>query len=162
MISSDRSCSVECSLIDAKEFSWVESSIVGSLDSPLVPQSFLGPKFFVMLGLTGYFICKCCYHWAEPDWKWKSSRACVSLPSHVWLFATLWAVTHQAPLSMGFFRQEYWSGWPFPSPGDIPTPASLMPPALAGSCFTHWANGEAQYKRRSSLRAKCQEWYRVN
>ena len=36
--------------------------------------------------------------------------------------ATLWTVAHQAPLSMGFFRQEYWSGLPFPSPGDLPKP----------------------------------------
>ena len=36
--------------------------------------------------------------------------------------ATLWTVAHQAPLSMGFFRQEYWSGLPFPSPGDLPNP----------------------------------------
>ena len=40
----------------------------------------------------------------------------------VWLFATLWTLPHQAPLSMGFFRQEYWSGLPFPSPGDLPDP----------------------------------------
>ena len=38
------------------------------------------------------------------------------------LFATLWAVTHQAPLSMGLFWQEYWSGLPCPSPGDLPNP----------------------------------------
>ena len=38
--------------------------------------------------------------------------------SHVWLFATPWTVAHQAPLSMGIYRQEYWSGLPFPSPGD--------------------------------------------
>ena len=38
--------------------------------------------------------------------------------SCVQLFETLWTVSHQAPLSMGFFRQEYWSGLPFPSPGD--------------------------------------------
>lgn len=62
MISSDRSCSVECRLTDVKEFSWEESSVVGSLDSPLVPQSFLGPEFFVILGLIGYCICKRCYH----------------------------------------------------------------------------------------------------
>ena len=37
-------------------------------------------------------------------------------------FATLWTVAHQAPLSMGFSRQEYWSGLPFPSPGDLPDP----------------------------------------
>ena len=35
---------------------------------------------------------------------------------------TPWAVAHQAPLSMGFSRQEYWSGLPFPSPGDLPNP----------------------------------------
>ena len=40
--------------------------------------------------------------------------------SHVRLFATLWIVVRQAPLSMGFSRQEYWSGLPFPSPGDLP------------------------------------------
>ena len=38
--------------------------------------------------------------------------------SHVWLFATLWTVAHWAPLSMGLFRQKYWSGLPFPTPGD--------------------------------------------
>ena len=40
--------------------------------------------------------------------------------SHVLLFVTLWIVTHQAPLSRGFSRQEYWSGLPSPSPGDLP------------------------------------------
>ena len=42
--------------------------------------------------------------------------------SHVWLFATPWTVAYQAPPSVGFSRQEYWSGLPFPSPGDIPDP----------------------------------------
>ena len=42
--------------------------------------------------------------------------------SRVRLFATLWTVAHQAPLSMGFSRQEYWNGLPFPSPGDLPNP----------------------------------------
>ena len=46
---------------------------------------------------------------------------CVLSPSsHVRLFATLWTVAHQPPLSMGFSRQEYWSGLPFPFPGDFP------------------------------------------
>ena len=44
------------------------------------------------------------------------------LLSCVQLFSTLWTVAHQAPLSMGFSRQEYWSGLPFPSPGDLPNP----------------------------------------
>ncbi len=46
----------------------------------------------------------------------------VKLLSRVRLFATPWTVAHQAPLSMGFSRQEYWSGLPFPTPGDLPNP----------------------------------------
>ena len=42
--------------------------------------------------------------------------------SHICLFATLWMAVHQAPLSMGFFRQEYWSGLPCPSTGNVPNP----------------------------------------
>ena len=42
------------------------------------------------------------------------------LLSCVWFFATPWTVAYQAPLSMEFSRQEYWSGLPFPSPGDLP------------------------------------------
>ena len=47
---------------------------------------------------------------------------CAQLLSSVWLFSTPWAVACQAPLSMGYSRQEYWSGLPFPSPGDLPDP----------------------------------------
>ena len=51
--------------------------------------------------------------------------------SHVWLFVTPWTIAHQIPLSMGFPRQEYWSGLPFPSPGDLPDPGvKLASPAL--------------------------------
>ena len=46
----------------------------------------------------------------------------VKLLSRVRLFATSWTVAYQAPLSMGFSRQELWSGLPFPSPGDLPIP----------------------------------------
>ena len=60
--------------------------------------------------------------------------------SHVQLFATTWTVACQAPLSVGFSRQEYWSGLPYPPPGDLPDPGikptSLMSPALAGGFFT--------------------------
>ena len=42
--------------------------------------------------------------------------------SRVRLFVTPWTVAYQAPPTMGFSRQEYWSGVPFPSPGDIPDP----------------------------------------
>ena len=50
----------------------------------------------------------------------KKERKKVKLHSHVQLFATLWTVAYHAPPSMGFSRQEYWSGLPFPSPGDLP------------------------------------------
>ena len=50
--------------------------------------------------------------------------------SHVWLFETPWTVVYQAPRSMGFSRQEYWSGLPFPSPGDLPDPG-IEPKSLA-------------------------------
>ena len=60
--------------------------------------------------------------------------------SRVRPFATLWAVAHQAPLSMGFSRQEYWSGWPFRPLGDLPDPglkpASPGSPVLVGGFFT--------------------------
>ena len=58
----------------------------------------------------------------------------------VQLFATLWTIAHQAPLSMGFSRQEYWSGLPFSPPGDLPDTgieaASPIAPELAGRFFT--------------------------
>ena len=55
----------------------------------------------------------------------------MKLLSHVQLFTTQWSVAHQAPLSMGFSRQEYWSGLPFPFPGDLPDPGNKpRPPAL--------------------------------
>ena len=60
--------------------------------------------------------------------------------SCVWPFVTLWTVARQAPLSMGFPRQEYWNGLPCPFSGDLPGPGieytSLMSPALAGGLFT--------------------------
>ena len=57
--------------------------------------------------------------------------------SHVWSFATPWTVAHQALLSMGFPKQEYWSGLPFPSLGDLPDPGiKLVSPVLAAAFFT--------------------------
>ena len=60
--------------------------------------------------------------------------------SCVWLFEKLWTIAHQANLSMGFLRQEYWSGLPFPPPGDLPNPGiqpmTLTLPTLACEFFT--------------------------
>ena len=66
--------------------------------------------------------------------------------SCVRLFATPQTVAHQAPLSMGFSRQEYWSGLPCPPPGELPNPGnepvSLISPVLAGGFFTTRATWE--------------------
>ena len=61
----------------------------------------------------------------------------VKLLSCVRLFATPWTVAHQAPLSMGFSRQEYWSGLPLPSPVDLPDPGiEPRSPALQSDALT--------------------------
>ena len=55
-----------------------------------------------------------------------------------------WTVAYQAPLSMGISRLEYWSGFPFPSPGDLLNPGiKPMSPAFAGRFFYHWATWKA-------------------
>ena len=63
------------------------------------------------------------------------------------LLVTPWTLAHQVPLSMGFSRQEYWSGLPCPPPGDLPNPGieptSLISPALAGEFFTTNVTWEA-------------------
>ena len=59
------------------------------------------------------------------------------LLSCVQLFVTPWTAAHHASLSMGLSRQEYWSGWPFPSPEDLPDPGvEPASPPLAGGFFT--------------------------
>ena len=66
--------------------------------------------------------------------------ACVCVCScfcHVQLFATLWTTAHQAPLSMGFSRQEYWNGLPYPPPGDLPDPGT-EPVSLMSLALVDW------------------------
>ena len=77
---------------------------------------------------------------AEPPGKPKNIGVGMCLVSHVPTDgAVSWMVAHQAPLSMGFSRQEYWSGLPFPTPGDHSDPRikpeSLASPALPGRFF---------------------------
>ena len=71
---------------------------------------------------------------------YKDAAHMLSRFSRVRLFATPWTLAFQAPLSVGFSRQEYWSEWPLPSPGDLPNPgielSALKSPALAGRGFT--------------------------
>ena len=77
----------------------------------------------------------------------RSLRA--QLLSHVQLFPIPWTVACQAPLSMGFSRQEYWNGLPLPPPGDLPDPgikrSSPVSPALAGRFFTTAPPGKPKY-----------------
>ena len=69
-----------------------------------------------------------------------SNKSCLTL-------ANPWTVPCQAPLSLGFPRQEYWSGLPFLSPGDLPNPGiELVSPALAGGFSYCWVTWEAPYR----------------
>ena len=61
--------------------------------------------------------------------------------SHVGLFTTLWAVAHQAPLSMGFSRQEYWSGLPCPPLGELPNPGIELCLLHFRLILYHWTTG---------------------
>ena len=88
---------------------------------------------------------------------WTRDLLKLSYFNRVLLFATLWTVAYQAPLSMEFSSQEYW--FQCPPPGDLPNPriepTSLMSPALVGGFFTTSTTWEAQvvanYKENSYL-----------
>ena len=104
---------------------WIQILALSAFESCICGLTSLSLTFFIC---TTMCVCVCV-------------SAC-SL-SHIQLFVTPWTVACQAPLSMEFSRQEYWSGLPFTSPGDLPNPgiepASLVSPALAGGFFTSWA-----------------------
>ena len=88
--------------------------------------------------------------------------------SRVWLFATLCTEAHQALLSMGFSRQDYWSGLPCPPPWDLPDPGiepvSLMSPALTDRLFTTSSTSEAHFSTETLINQvhiflrKAREW----
>ena len=113
----------------------ISSLSIGPLTAYLqISQLPLSWRQFLIVNL---FSCFCiCMHVCVPN--------CFS---RVWLFVTLWTTACQNPLSMGFFRQEYWSGLPCPPPGDLPDPGiepvSLMSPALAGRFLTTSTTSEA-------------------
>ena len=83
----------------------------------------------------------CCKH----DSKKRRWKVKVKSFSRVQFFATPWTVAYQVLPSMGFFRQEYWSGLPFPSPGDLPTPG-IKPgsPALQADSLLSEPPGKPQ------------------
>ena len=110
---------------------WVKPFIISLI---LYHHSVFFPIFFFLT----YF--------HQPFLQAAHSCCCWKVLSHVWLFATPWTVAHQAPLCMGFPRQEYWSGLSFPSPGHLPDPGvksgSLGYVALASRFFLTSATWE--------------------
>ena len=72
--------------------------------------------------------------WASPE---KVAACMLSHSNRVQLVMIPWTVAHQALLSMGFSRQEYWSGFPWPSPGDLPNPGT-EPVSLTSACIDRW------------------------
>ena len=105
-----------------------------------VPSVWNRPPLFLLSELTpsGPWIASEMTFWVFPDFPQTGLVSCVlSRFSHVWLFATLWTAAHQALLSMGFFKQEYWSGLPCPPPGDLPDPG-IKPASLTPTCIGRW------------------------
>ena len=85
--------------------------------------------------------------------------SCCTVPLYFSRYVSVpWTVTCQAPLSMGFSRQEYWSGLPFPSPGDLHHPGikstSLMPPLWQLVFFTTSTTWEAHFSRYCTVKLK--------
>ena len=82
--------------------------------------------------------------------------------NYILLFAALWTITCQVPLSMGLSRKEYWSELLFPSPGHLPDSgiesASLKSPALTGGFFTTSATWKALYITYSCIHIHLQEY----
>ena len=84
--------------------------------------------------------------------------------SHVQLSAAAWTVAYQASLSVEFSKQEYWSGVPFPTPGDLPDPGikptSFASPALAGRFFTTSATWKAHQQYLLSFNDETEHYIR--
>ena len=96
------------------------------------------------MNVEGQLAPEACFPALQPHGT-EHAAAAVPWLSRIRLFVTPWTVANQAPLSMGFPRQEYWGGVPFPSPGNFPDPGiEPMSPALAGGFFTIEAPGKPE------------------
>ena len=87
-------------------------------------QFLWGTKFtavFICILCTCIKKCICLYAYV---YRVYIACAVLSCFSNIWFFATPWTITHQAPLSIGLSKQEYWSGLPCPPPGDLPDPGT--------------------------------------
>ena len=83
-------------------------------------------------------------------------RKCSTSLSRVWLFTTPWTVALQAPLSMDFSRQVYWSGLPFPSPGNLSNPG-IKPGSLALQADSLWSESPGYCPNLKSAQFKSQD-----
>ena len=133
----------------------------GSLNNLQVTRPTAGMDFGTPAGAIGITLLHCSIFnkpWTPPPKKKhliilsSGVFACVhvcmlSRFSWVWFFATLWTIAHQAPLSMGFSKQQYWRGLPCPPPGVFPSPgiepAFFMSPELTDGFFTTGDTWEA-------------------
>ena len=98
-----------------------------------LPDLGIKPMSLISPALAGRFST------TSATWEALDNRTCVCVKSlsRVRPFVILWTVAHQAPPSMGFSSQEYWSGLPFPSPGDLPDPGiEPRSPALQADTLT--------------------------
>ena len=137
-------------------------SIASSLRNPVLDQvniTFLPILFFYFLampcGMWDLSLLSRNWTWAPLYWKCSILATEPSRKFHCYcsvakscptlLQSHVWAVARQAPLSMGFSRQEYWSGLPFPSPGNLPNPGvKPISPASAGKFFTTESPGKSK------------------
>ena len=103
-------------------------------------------------------VCVCVFVFLLRNWPvWLCVLSCFSC---VWLFMTPRTIGHQAPLSMGFSRQEYWSELPCPLPGDLPWPGDR-------NCFSciscgGWQIQSVRYFRNSGRLSRVQSWGRIH
>ena len=96
--------------------------------------------------------------WDSACCLWRCRKRKRELLSHVWLCATPWTAAHQAPLSMGFSRQECWSGLSFPPPGDLPNPETEAgSPDLQADSLP--AEPPAKPERWNHLRSQGLSWW---
>ena len=91
-----------------------------------------------------------------PKWKWKKVK--VKSFSRVRLFVTPWTVAYQAPPPMGFSRQEYWSGLPFPSPRHLPHPGIETGSNTPNRCLFHYRELECRRKKSRDTWSNRQIW----
>ena len=119
-------------IIQARILKWVALPFSRGSSPPRVWTwvSYIAGRFFTIRGIR-----------EAHSLSTESLHVCMlSCFSPVWLFETPWTVARQAPLSMGSFRQKYWSGFPCPPPGNLPhpqiKPTLLTSPALAGGFLT--------------------------